>query len=176
MRLYLYFSLVSRYFFSIGVFIFGFKLARKLSFTKSIISVAMVFTIAFYIFRLFYVILGSVRSIYSNFSAYEGSFVVSDFVSVYGDLFSWVDMGESLYYVLDGRSGFYLPDVLYQNWFGVSVMEFLFYLFIGVIVSIAAKLWKGKLWGKICAVFLLLATTAFYLDVSVTWMYLAMRL
>jgi hypothetical protein len=161
--------------FSIGVFTLGLKLARKFDFRKSIFLIAITFAIAFYIFRLFYVLLWSIVSIYSEFSLHEGSFV-SNLVSEYEFLFSWVDTGESLYYVLYRRSGIYLPDVLYQNWLGVSVMEVLFYLFIGVIISVAAKLWKGKLLGKIGAVLLLLATMAFYLNVIVHWMYLAMHL
>jgi hypothetical protein len=155
--------------FIIGFFSLSFYLAQKFDFLKSLILVSLLFAIAFYVFRLYYVL------ILSMMPAYEGS-LGYNLSRVYEDLFAWVDTGECLFYIFDRRAGIHLPDVLYENWLGVSVMEVGFYLFLGVIISVAAMLWKRKLPGKLGAVLLLLPTMAFYLNVIVHWMYLAMRL
>ena len=155
--------------FSVGEFILGFNLAKRFDFGKSFLLTAIAFLILFYVFRLFYVILWSVGH------SYDGSFFYN-FNRNYDDLFDWVDMSYSIYYVLDRRWGIHLPDFLYQNWINVSVMEILFYPFVGAAISFVAKLWRGKALQKFGGFVLLLMIFGFYLYVIVHWMYLAMGL
>ncbi len=151
--------------FSVVMFLLGLNLAKKYDYRKSILLIAIVFAIAFYVFRLFYVILWSITP------NYEGTFV--DNLSLnYEHLFGWIDTGESLEYVLDRRYGIGLPEVLYHDWFGLSVMEILFYLFIGAVISFSVKLWREKPQKKFGISLLVLVTLAFYFYVVIHWVYL----
>lgn len=151
--------------FSVVMFALGLNLAKKYDFKKSFLLVALIFAIGFYIFRFFYVILWSI------IPNYQGTFV--DNLSLnYEHLFGWIDTGENLEYILDRRFGIEFPEVLYHDWLGVSVIENLFYLVIGAVISFCIKLWRESPKKKIGASIVLLLALAFYSYTVIHWVYL----
>ena len=157
--------------FSIVLFVLCLRLVQKYDFWKSTLLVSTIFSIAFYVFRLLYVVILSIRDL-----SYGDSFS-ENFGYNYRDLFEWVDTAHSLSYVIDRRFEIHFPQTLYFNqWLGVSIMEVLFYLSLGLVITVTAKLWKGGSPRKLGAPALLLPIWVFYLYVIGHWMYLSMHL